>query len=178
MLEPIVQDYINAFINLNQEDFYKQFKAPVLVSVIAESGMSFQSSPTRMLSDKEQLNPTSHRARLNLNASVLELLPIGPKSENKVTIGRSENNDLVLQDETISSQHAVFRFEPDTQKATLQDLESTNGTKIDDSLAIPWRLTPLSNGQIISFGDAVFLFYTKTGLYKMLSELISQDQPK
>jgi hypothetical protein len=175
MLEPIVQDYLEAAMKLGCAAFCQQLGGPVLVQAVPEAGQFRQAAPTRMLSDQERLAPTSRQAKLDHRAEVRELRPAKPNRHAKVTIGRSEDNDLVLTDETVSSQHAMILKDPKTAKPSLQDKESTNGSRINDRLVVPWRFTPLTDGDVVSFGDSVFLFYTPAGLFEVLQSMFDQQ---
>lgn len=50
-----------------------------------------------------------------------------------ITIGRHENNTLVLTDSTVSAHHAQLIMDDDAQHGRLQDLLSTNGTYVNDT---------------------------------------------
>lgn len=51
--------------------------------------------------------------------------PLGPLN----TIGRTMNNDIALNDSFLSSEHALLQW--DGQTWTIEDLESTNGTRLN-----------------------------------------------
>jgi hypothetical protein len=76
-----------------------------------------------------------------------------------VTIGRSETNQIVLKDETISSSHALIYFDELAQEVSILDLDSLNGVFIDNA---PTRRNILSDGVKISLG-AVDLTFRDTG---------------
>src|ERR1700730_13622799 len=67
------------------------------------------------------------------------------------TIGRVRENDLQLSDEKVSRHHAVIEVEQDG-RVTLRDLDSRNGTFVDDlRLSGSHVLAP---GERLRFGDA------------------------
>lgn len=68
--------------------------------------------------------------------------------ENK--IGR-EGPDIVINDSTVSRRHA--RIIQDENGLTLEDLGSTNGTKVDGDRLSPGETRRLSSGQILKFGN-------------------------
>jgi len=71
-----------------------------------------------------------------------------------VNIGRADYNDLVLADESVSSQHAKLTRREGVW--VLSDLGSTNGTMVDGE-----RLTedmPLAPGCFVRFGDVQLVF--------------------
>lgn len=71
-----------------------------------------------------------------------------------VNIGRAEYNDIVLSDESVSSQHAKLTRREGIW--ILTDLGSTNGTLVDGE-----RIeedTPLAPGNFVRFGDVQLVF--------------------
>lgn len=65
------------------------------------------------------------------------------------TIGRAENNDIVLRDGASSSYHAVLKL-TDCGDFSVSDLESTNHTRVNGEIVA--TLT-LMNGDVLQFGD-------------------------
>ena len=65
------------------------------------------------------------------------------------TLGRAENNDIVLRDGASSSYHAVLK-QTDSGDFAVTDLESTNHTRVNGQKVATILLT---NGDIIQFGD-------------------------
>lgn len=65
------------------------------------------------------------------------------------TIGRAENNDIVLRDGASSSYHAVLKL-TDSGDFAVTDLESTNHTKVNGQIT---STVTLMNGDVIQFGD-------------------------
>jgi pSer/pThr/pTyr-binding forkhead associated (FHA) protein len=71
-----------------------------------------------------------------------------------VNIGRADYNDIVLADESVSSQHAKLTRREGLW--ILTDLGSTNGTLVDGE-----RIeedTPLAPGNFVRFGDIQLVF--------------------
>ena len=52
-------------------------------------------------------------------------------AQDEVTIGKGPQNDIILPDASVSSAHAVIRFEDGAYK--LSDLGSRNGTSVNDA---------------------------------------------
>lgn len=67
------------------------------------------------------------------------------------TIGRNEDNSLVIADSFISGQHAEIIFENGVW--WLDDLGSTNGTFVND--AVVSHRTRIASGDIVQFGRVV-----------------------
>ena len=73
--------------------------------------------------------------------------------ENPMTIGRSDNCDIILDDITISSQHC--RIIPQENKFIIADLKSTNGTFLNEKKI---KQSYLREGDIIRVGETQLLF--------------------
>ena len=74
----------------------------------------------------------------------------------RTTIGRDPKNDIVLKDDTVSSEHAVI--ETHEGRYWLQNLRSTNGTKLADRRLAPDERAPLKGGDHIRFADVDLMF--------------------
>ena len=73
----------------------------------------------------------------------------------KIIIGRSPASDITLNDPEISRKHA--RLVRQGADYAIEDLGSTNGTFVNDRRLA--GLTPLHDGDVVEFGDAVKLLY-------------------
>jgi len=74
---------------------------------------------------------------------------------DQLTIGRSSANDVTITDPEISRKQA--RLVKQDADYAIEDLGSTNGTFVNDRRIV--GLTPLHDGDIIEFGEAVVLLY-------------------
>ena len=82
---------------------------------------------------------------------VLEIVK-GPKSAFAfgITIGRTDNNDVVVRDEQVSRFHAYFQTTP--SGLALVDAESKNGTWVDGARLVPKHPKLLQGNAQISLG--------------------------
>lgn len=87
--------------------------------------------------------PISKRWRLFSDA-LLEL-PAG-----RVTVGRNDDNRIVITDASISGHHALLEVLPDALFVT--DLGSTNGTLLNGKKLLEGTPTPVSEGDQLTFG--------------------------
>lgn len=71
-----------------------------------------------------------------------------------VTIGRSRSNDISLEDVRVSRHHA--RIVRDQRGYTVEDLNSRNGTRVDDRAVR--EAVPLRDGAVLRIGDSAFRF--------------------
>jgi len=82
-------------------------------------------------------------------------LDIGGRQE--LTIGRSIENDIVLDHPTVSRVHARIDLHPDEGKYWIQDLRTGNGTFVNGERIVKPRA--LRRGDVINIGSIRFDFY-------------------
>jgi len=70
----------------------------------------------------------------------------------RVTLGRSSANDIVLNESVVSGQHAVLQL---GEEATITDLDSTNGTYLNGKQV---KKSPLHHNDVIAIGNHSLLF--------------------
>jgi predicted component of type VI protein secretion system len=76
-------------------------------------------------------------------------------SRSRMVIGHSDTADLVLEDRFVSRRHALVNVDP-SGRVTIQDLNSTGGTFVNDErLTGPRMLEP---GDLVRFADLVARF--------------------
>jgi predicted component of type VI protein secretion system len=88
---------------------------------------------------------------LSYNDQELHIYPVS--AEKILKIGRSDRNDIIIDETAVSSVHAEVEFDHDGFYLT--DIQSKNGTFIDGELIISRKL---KNGNVISIGDYSLLF--------------------
>jgi len=64
------------------------------------------------------------------------------------TLGRSEDNNYVINDASVSSHHAKISVSEDFKTVTLNDLNSTNGSKIDGQSVLIKKINNKSRIQL------------------------------
>ncbi len=76
-------------------------------------------------------------------------------STGEVIIGRLPTTDITLLDEGISREHTLVVLDEDSGRYTIEDLQSTNGTKVNGRRV---RSAQLEDGDEIQIGRTLFLF--------------------
>jgi pSer/pThr/pTyr-binding forkhead associated (FHA) protein len=76
-------------------------------------------------------------------------------SDEEVVIGRNPTTDITLLDEGISREHALVLFDEDGPGYVIEDLQSTNGTKVNGKRV---RSATLAEGDQIQIGQTLFRF--------------------
>ncbi|RME26702.1 MAG: FHA domain-containing protein [Deltaproteobacteria bacterium] len=163
--EPLVQDYLEIAIKVEAEQFCKQVP-PVLVEVFTDQQPAFQRPKTAM----HDAGPPKPRKLLDHRRRVFEL-GSPSKGFGVLTLGRSEENSLVVQDETVSSRHVRLTRVRTTGQILLEDLGSTNGTYVNGKMVIQGRAVELHDGDMVGLGDTLFVFMTPGGFWRRLKEL-------
>jgi len=74
-------------------------------------------------------------------------------TSESMTVGRSDDNAIVIQDPSLSSHHGEFTF--DGAEWSFTDLGSTNGTKLQGTAATQFGL---ANGTAFTLGSVECLF--------------------
>jgi pSer/pThr/pTyr-binding forkhead associated (FHA) protein len=70
-------------------------------------------------------------------------------------IGRNPNTDITLLDEGISREHALVLYDAEADRYTIEDLQSTNGTKVNGKRV---RSAELHPGDTLQVGNTLFEF--------------------
>src|SRR3954452_15266340 len=83
-----------------------------------------------------------------------------------ITIGREEGNTIQLNDERVSRYHV--KIQEDHNRLVITDLESTNGTKVNNEDV---QLRILRFGDMIQVGRSVLLFGSREQIAQRLSRL-------
>jgi pSer/pThr/pTyr-binding forkhead associated (FHA) protein len=78
-----------------------------------------------------------------------------PLEAEETLIGRNPTTDVTLLDENISREHALILFDEEAGSYTIEDLQSTNGTKVNGKGV---RSQKLAHGDEIQIGHTVFRF--------------------
>lgn len=111
------------------------------------------SKSQRQSSDTVVLFPDSGNCLSDLNGNSYPL-------HNETHIGRNEKNDIVIDQATVSSYHAVIK--KTTEGMKLIDLGSSNGTKLNNKKLKKQHEIVLKNGDTILFADSCWRFEEET----------------
>jgi pSer/pThr/pTyr-binding forkhead associated (FHA) protein len=92
-------------------------------------------------------------AKIHIMSGMLQGKTYELIEDNTIAVGRSLDNQVVLEDTTVSHHHAVF----DTHNGVflVRDMNSTNGTRVNGMRITE---TKLSNGDQVRFGSVEVRF--------------------
>ena len=89
-----------------------------------------------------------------------------------VTIGREEGNSIQLNDERISRYH--LKFQEDSEKIVVTDLESTNGTKVNGEDV---QVRIVRHGDMIAVGRSLLLFGSHSDIDRRIAAIAAKHPP-
>ena len=99
----------------------------------------------------------------------MELYPLAKKPgasfPDRITIGRTANNDVVVADASVSRLHAYVR---QADGWLVADAGSKNGSWLDDVALEPRRETPLRLRSVLRLGDVRLTFHRSDELFDLL----------
>ena len=101
-----------------------------------------------------EIDTSSTTARLEILNGGFEGMTYDLNAE-EIVIGRNPTTDITLLDEGISREHAVIHYDADAPGYVIEDLQSTNGTKLNGKRI---RSAPLNEGDEIQIGQTMFRF--------------------
>ena len=97
----------------------------------------------------------------------------GASEEDLIWVGRSEENDLVIPDESISAVHAFLRRGEGGQ-LLLQDMNSMNGTFVNNEAVPPQGMgepVDLESGARVRFGSVKLTFLKTPEFLNLVTQL-------
>ncbi|MBN2383432.1 FHA domain-containing protein [bacterium] len=171
-----IKDFLKFVQNFDQDGFVALNPNPVLLELEPESEDIQETTPGRryatMLIDATPPPGFSREVQFSPEKEVLEVKNReGSLFTGMINVGRSSNNDIVLDFYAISKFQAYFTQGHDG-KMNISDAESTNGTSVNGIPLVPNNPLPLSNGDNILFaGFLAFIFYEPTGFYQLLKKI-------
>lgn len=90
---------------------------------------------------------------LQQEGKILCLLRCPPNRPYECVIGRSAAwCDQVIDENTVSRRHIRVRWEPRYSEWLVEDLESSNGTRLDGRALRPYAPVPLASGAVLTLG--------------------------
>jgi Inner membrane component of T3SS, cytoplasmic domain len=120
--------------------------------------------------DLETLDQDAGQARLSSGRTDLELYPLSKKPgasfPDRITIGRTTNNDVVISDHSVSRLHAYARQVDGGW--VVADAGSKNGSWLGNDVLEARREVALVQGAAVRFGDVRLTFYRAAELYDLL----------
>ena len=125
-----------------------------------------------MTIDRAVLAPSKRPATAPTVMDQYLAIPVSALQHSRVfqiTVGSHLDNDIWIDDVTVSSTHAHLTRDKDGNWY-VQDASSTTGTHVNDNDPDPTQV--LVSGDRISFGMVDFTFYLPADAYRMIRSLL------
>jgi hypothetical protein len=91
------------------------------------------------------------------------------RKEDTLLVGRLPSCDLVINDPSVSKEHAVVRWYAPALACAVTDLQSTNGTYVNGEPLPPGEEQVVRDADILGFGDATFVYFSSKALWLRLT---------
>ncbi|MCI0340656.1 MAG: FHA domain-containing protein [Planctomycetales bacterium] len=151
--------------DLGRDLFLRRYRAPRLIRTGVSGSLAVKGGAFRTVDERrDTATPSSTRIVPEAQVWVVEKrLPTFP---DKITVGRADNNDIVIVDPGVSKLQAYFLAKG--TEFLLADAGSRNGTTLDLLPLTAMAPRPVSGGQVIGFGHTVSaLFCTSEILWQL-----------
>lgn len=158
-------------LQLGRDEFLAAAAPAALVRYRAEVAEDPGGSGVNTLSIDEEIEETLPHGRDLLPLEVeLEVYPLTKKPHasypDRITIGRTGNNDIVVADTSVSRLHAYVRR--DGASWVVADAGSKNGSWLRGAALEARRETPLPSRAVLKLGEVELTFYIAADLYAAL----------
>jgi hypothetical protein len=159
-----LDSYLADAMSLDEDAFADRYAWPVLVTPEPSPDLMRKlRRPDTVIQDQVTLTETDPMAPgmvgASLDALCLLVRPLDP-GRTRMRIGRAPSADVVLIDESISRVHAELSWDPALERATLMDMDTKNGTFVDQRRLDPKKETLLVPGCVVSFGSLATRYYS------------------
>ena len=162
--------------------FVRAHSAPVFVSGAIQSGIL---RPKTSGVDQDSVGTTMHHLDLEailegeidepmvegVDFGAVRYIEIDDDELNEghwITIGRTAQSDVVVNDYTVSKYHARIAYHKSEGHWLLEEMGSTNGTKLGEQRLTPKEAQPLKSGMCVVFGRVELTFLDAKGFFEFL----------
>jgi hypothetical protein len=157
---------------LGRDEFLAAAASAVLLRYRTRDAEAGASGMTTMTIDRrpaEALDAFAAHGRVTPEPIEMQIFPLAKKPgasfRDRITIGRTSNNDVVIADASVSRLHAYVR---EADGWVIADAGSKNGSWLGDAQLEPRRETALPPGSVLRLGDVQLLFYRNVELFDVL----------
>ncbi len=163
---------------LSLDEFKSTYTKPFLLVEKAADGNA-ENIDTVSPADDAVLTKTTFAEANPINADEQYVFQIdkpgGTQFSRMVNVGRTRNNDIMINHSSISKFHAFFKYDSAFNTYAITDAGSKNGTSMSAKELKPYKSEPIQSRQVIIFGKsirAIFLlpedFYRYLGVQRKI----------
>lgn len=162
----LLQSFLREVDELSEDEFLARHDHPFLVMQTVEL--------SRLKTEIEAALPHEHKAcalwaevapmtTSESNTTVIVCLGLRPKhglSFDRMILGRAPEADIVVLDETVSKFHLEFSWDVLRERCVVTDLDSRNGTRIEEQAIAAGANARITSGASLNFGTLQTRFFT------------------
>ncbi|MEE2828337.1 MAG: FHA domain-containing protein [Myxococcota bacterium] len=160
--------------SLDEARFCTIHRHPVLVSLEVDAGLLKPITGAQGPGTMRHLQT----AQASFAPSVVQYVTldhhVSPPTSRWISIGRTSENDVAVNDYAVSRHHARFRF-VEGAGYVIEDLESVNGTAVDGDWIDTSEPVGIRSGQRLRFGRLSFTFMRPEDFYSFLVALVPMN---
>lgn len=158
-------------ITLGRDEFLAAAAPAVFVRYRSDDPNAAGADRTLTLDrDEETVDETLPHSKYSLTDVEMEIYPLvkkaGASFADRITIGRTTNNDLVVVDHSVSRLHAYVRQQGGAW--VVADAGSKNGSWLRGEPLEARRERPLASRIVLRLGDVDLTFYLAADLFTVL----------
>ncbi len=160
-------------IKLGRDEFLAAAAPAALVRYRGEGATDGFGGSTLTLDQDEAIDETLPMDGIHsFNISEIDMVihPLAKKAgasfPDRITIGRTTNNDLAIADHSISRLHAYLRSQGTGW--VVADAGSKNGSWLRGEPLEPRKEKPIRSREVLRLGDVDLTFYLSVDLYQVL----------
>jgi len=154
-------------VTLGREEFLAAAAPAVLLRYRLRAAPA--ATLTLAVDELETIDQDLQQARIGSGRTELEVYPLAKKPgasfPDRITIGRTTNNDVVIADHSVSRLHAYVRA---SDGWLVADAGSKNGSWLGNDALEPRREVALPPGAALRLGDVRLTFYRAQELFDVL----------
>lgn len=172
----LIYDYLRGRQLFSRSEFAGQYTEPVLLfrrlKHLGQDEMQGQTMNGRGLLRVHEL---LHKHNLEILTDTHQVRVLRLSGAHVYRVGRSREVEMVLAHTSVSKYHAQIVVKEGL--ATLTDLHSKNGTRLNDQPIESGGHKQLKSGDEIAFGDVVVRYLEPSELYDELSQMTRARAP-
>jgi FHA domain-containing protein len=157
-------------VGLGRDEFLAAVQHAVFVRFRSEEDRDASEGATTLTLEDQTVDETLPHGKLEMGDVELEVYPLikkpGASFQDRITLGRTPNNDIVVADHSVSRLHAYVRWADSTW--VVADGGSKNGSWLRGEQLEPRRERPLPSRAVLRLGDVDLTFYHPADLFVAL----------
>lgn len=172
-----IAEYLKEAAGFTSSLFLEKYKYPVLLwpqagNWIEDTGFQFETFSSEYSNEiPGEISPSTEWQIYE--TFVIEIRKQASSAPvNMICVGRANNNDIVLANNTVSKLHNYFIVSQQGHSYEIVDANSTNGTVVNNNRLVAYKNHSLFNRDHIQFGPSIQMVYlTPQGFYDLLQQL-------